>query len=92
MANQSVALRWKRFNLVWVWPELAPTGTSRVTARHKPYGLLEPLPTAKRAWGSISMDFITGLPDSMVPDGTDVSYDAIWVVVDRLTKWAYFLP
>jgi RNase H-like domain found in reverse transcriptase/Reverse transcriptase (RNA-dependent DNA polymerase)/Integrase zinc binding domain/Chromo (CHRromatin Organisation MOdifier) domain len=61
-------------------------------ARHKPYGLLEPLPTPERAWGSISMDFITKLPSSTVPDGTDVKYDSIWVVVDRLTKWAYFIP
>ena len=61
-------------------------------ARHKPYGLLEPLPTAQRAWGSISMDFITKLPKSTAPDGAEVTYDSIWVVVDRLTKWAYFIP
>jgi hypothetical protein len=60
--------------------------------RHKPYGLLEPLPTPERAWGSISMDFIVKLPSSTVPDGTGVAYDSIWVVVDRLTKWAYFIP
>lgn len=61
-------------------------------SRHKPYGLLEPLPTPARAWGSISMDFITKLPTSTVPDGTAVTYDSIWVVIDRLTKWAYFIP
>lgn len=59
--------------------------------RHKPYGLLEPLPAPKAAWSSISMDFITGIPESKDP-ATSVSYDSIWVVVDRLTKWAYFLP
>nr|GEZ77484.1 hypothetical protein [Tanacetum cinerariifolium]GFA14510.1 hypothetical protein [Tanacetum cinerariifolium] len=34
----------------------------------------------------ISMDFVTGIPR------TQKKYDAIWVVVDRLTKSAHFLP
>ncbi|GJT14546.1 putative reverse transcriptase domain-containing protein [Tanacetum coccineum] len=34
----------------------------------------------------INMDFITGLPRT--PSG----YDSIWVIIDRLTKLAYFLP
>ena len=32
------------------------------------------------------MDFVTGLPRS--PRGSD----AIWIIVDRLTKLAHFLP
>nr|GEX98768.1 retrotransposable element Tf2 [Tanacetum cinerariifolium] len=36
-------------------------------------------------WDEISMDFVTGLPQ------TQRRHDAIWVVVDRLTKSAYFL-
>nr|XP_016433622.1 PREDICTED: uncharacterized protein LOC107760120 [Nicotiana tabacum] len=34
----------------------------------------------------INMDFITGLPC------TPRRYDAIWVIIDRLTKYAHFLP
>jgi len=50
-----------------------------------PAGLLQPLPIPARPWLSISMDFIDGLPLSM-------GYSVIWVVVDRLTKFAQFLP
>ncbi|KJE96809.1 hypothetical protein CAOG_009037 [Capsaspora owczarzaki ATCC 30864] len=44
-----------------------------------------PLPIAEHPWKSISMDFITQLPPSN-------SFDAICVVVDRLTKMAHFMP
>ena len=37
-------------------------------------------------WEQITMDLITKLPKT--PQG----YDAIWVIVDRLTKSAHFLP
>ncbi|GJZ14892.1 ty3-gypsy retrotransposon protein [Tanacetum coccineum] len=52
---------------------------------HKPYGLLQPLPTPSQPWHDISMDFITQLP----PSKGKVS---IWVIVDRLSKYAHFLP
>jgi len=37
-------------------------------------------------WEEIGIDFITGLPR------TQRGYDSIWVIVDRLTKVAHFLP
>nr|GFC73975.1 retrotransposon protein, putative, Ty3-gypsy subclass [Tanacetum cinerariifolium] len=37
-------------------------------------------------WDEISIDFVTGLPR------TQRRQDAIWVIVDRLTKSAHFLP
>ncbi|EAQ87652.1 hypothetical protein CHGG_04271 [Chaetomium globosum CBS 148.51] len=59
--------------------------------RHKPYGLLQPLPVAERPWSSVTMDFITKLPTSK-DSATGTKYDSILTVVDRLTKWSYFLP
>ena len=53
--------------------------------RHRPYGLLKPLPVPVRPWDSISMDFIEQLPDS---DG----YTAILVIVDRSSKQSIFIP
>jgi hypothetical protein len=61
------------------------------SARHKPYGLLQPLPVAERPWSSVTMDFITKLPLSK-DTTTGLEYDSILTVVDRLTKWTYFLP
>nr|GFA03083.1 putative reverse transcriptase domain-containing protein [Tanacetum cinerariifolium] len=39
-----------------------------------------------KSWEKITMDFITKLPK------TTNGYDTIWVIVDRLTKSAHFLP
>jgi hypothetical protein len=52
----------------------------------RPPGELQPLPIPKWKWENIAIDFVTGLPKGK--KGNDV----IWVVVDRLTKSALFLP
>jgi hypothetical protein len=52
----------------------------------KPAGLLQPLPIPEWKWEMITMDFVSGLPRGKKGN------DAIWVIVDRLTKSALFLP
>ncbi|GJY39889.1 putative reverse transcriptase domain-containing protein [Tanacetum coccineum] len=60
---------------------------SRVKAEHqKPSGLLVQPEIPQWKWEKIMTDFITKLPK------TSNGYDTIWVIVDRLTKSAYFLP
>ncbi|GJZ15344.1 hypothetical protein Tco_0551021 [Tanacetum coccineum] len=60
---------------------------SKIKAEHqKPSGLLQQPEIPKWKWEKITMDLVTKLPKS------SSGYDAIWVVVDRLTKLAHFLP
>ncbi|KAG8487764.1 hypothetical protein CXB51_018053 [Gossypium anomalum] len=58
----------------------------RVKAEHQvPTGLLQPINIPEWKWDRITMDFITGLPLSASKK------NAIWVIVDRLTKSAHFI-
>ncbi|GJW71577.1 putative reverse transcriptase domain-containing protein [Tanacetum coccineum] len=60
---------------------------AKVKAEHqKPSGLLQQPEIPVWKWERITMDFITKLPRT--PSG----YDSIWVIVDRLTKSAHFIP
>ena len=52
----------------------------------RPVGKIQLLPIPVWKWEKITMDFVTGLPQ------TQRQHDAIWVIVDRLTKSAHFLP
>ncbi|KAJ9542547.1 hypothetical protein OSB04_029053 [Centaurea solstitialis] len=52
----------------------------------RPYGKLQQLPIPEWTWEHVTMDFVTKLPRT--PKG----YDTIWVIVDRLSKSAHFLP
>lgn len=55
------------------------------SSNQKPQGLLLPLPMPSSVWSDISMDFITDLPKIS-------SQTVIMVVVDRLSKYAHFIP
>jgi hypothetical protein len=52
---------------------------------HKPYGLLSPLELLYAPWISIAIDFIIDLLLSE-------NYDQLWVIVDRFTNMAHFIP
>ncbi|GKA24739.1 putative reverse transcriptase domain-containing protein [Tanacetum coccineum] len=60
---------------------------AKVKAEHqRPSGLLVQPKIPQWKWDNITMDFVTKLPKS--PQG----FDTIWVIVDRLTKSALFIP
>jgi hypothetical protein len=50
-------------------------------ARH-----FQPLPILEWKWEHVSMDFVYGFPRAQN------GQDAVWVMIDRLTKMAHFLP
>jgi hypothetical protein len=52
----------------------------------RPTGMLQPLEIPQWKWEHITMDFVGGLPR------TQRGPDSIWVIVNRLTKSAHFLP
>ncbi|GJS04119.1 putative reverse transcriptase domain-containing protein [Tanacetum coccineum] len=60
---------------------------AKVKAEHqKPSGLLQQPEIPEWKWEKITMDFVSGL------SRTPSSHDTIWVIVDRLTNSAHFLP
>jgi hypothetical protein len=59
----------------------------QVKAEHqRPTRLMQALQVLDWKWEEIAMDFIMGLLR------TQSGYDSIWVIVDRLTKVAHFIP
>lgn len=59
--------------------------TRSKTSRNAPYGVLRPMPIPDGPWTDVSMDFVTDLPESG-------GYNAILMVVDRLTKMRHLVP
>ncbi len=56
------------------------------SGNQRPAGLLQPLPPPEKPWEADSMDFITDLPKT--PEG----HTGIFVLVDRFSKMAHFIP
>jgi hypothetical protein len=93
--HSGVKVTLHKLQKAFYWPKLPHYIAEQVAAcpvcqisktEKVPYpGLLNPLPIPQQKWMDISMDFVEGLPKSM---GKDV----ILVVVDRLTKYAHFIP
>ena len=58
----------------------------KAKSRLNPYGLYLPLPIRSVPWEDISMDFVLSLPR------TKKRRDNIFVVMDRFSKMAHFIP
>nr|GEV90600.1 putative reverse transcriptase domain-containing protein [Tanacetum cinerariifolium] len=81
--------------LYW-WPNMKAAITTyiskcltcaKVKAEYqKPSGLVVQPVIPVWKWENITMDFVTKLPKTLT------GQDTIWVIVDRLTKFAHFLP
>jgi transposase InsO family protein len=81
--------------LFW-WPTLAmnvaryvkhcPSCQLVKSTNQLPAGLLQPLPVPGEPWQSVSMDFVTDLPQTLS------GFDCITVYVDRLTKMVHLTP
>jgi hypothetical protein len=52
-----------------------------------PPGMIQSIELPQRRWQHVTMDFVTGIPQT-----SNYSYDMIMVVVDRLSKYAHFVP
>ena len=89
--------RWKTYELIsrnYWWPSMTTFVKKYVSGcdicqrmknhPQQPYGPLEPNPVPGEPWEIISMDLITQLPESL-------GFNAILVIVDRLTKRAHYL-
>ncbi|EUC61564.1 integrase core domain protein [Rhizoctonia solani AG-3 Rhs1AP] len=94
-AHAGYAKTYHRIASVYYWPKMASTIQSYVYScdicqkaghrRHGPRGYLQPIPIPQQPFEVVTMDFIMDLPQSD-------AYNAVLVIVDKLTKYAHFIP
>jgi hypothetical protein len=93
--HSGMRVTYHKLKQLFHWPKLKEFVTEKVascpvcqiskTEKVQYPGLLDPLNIPHTKWSEISMDFVEGLPKSK-------GFDVILVVVDRLTKYAHFIP
>ncbi|XP_069147666.1 uncharacterized protein [Solanum lycopersicum] len=66
--------------------DISESGKQVKYEHQKPGGVTQRMPIPEWKWERIAMDFVVGLPCTLG------KFDAIWVIVDRLTKSAHFVP
>jgi transposase InsO family protein len=86
---------YNRLASVYYWPRMSRDIKKYITTcdicqkakskTHAPIGLLQPIPIPERPFDTVTMDFITELPESN-------GYDSILVIVDKLTKYVNLIP
>jgi len=93
--HSGIAKTWARISSQFYWPNMKKQIREYVlncticqqakTTNTLLVGLLHPLPIPSQVWEDISMNFIISLPPAK-------GHLFIMVVVDRLTKFAHFVP
>ncbi|CAI5460568.1 unnamed protein product [Closterium sp. Yama58-4] len=86
----------KTLSRTYYWPGLAAdvedyirscdTCQRTKSSRQRKAGLLQPIPPPDRPWQVVTMDFIMALPRTVR------GHDAIFVVVDKFSRAAHFIP
>ncbi|KAB5587674.1 Retrovirus-related Pol polyprotein [Ceratobasidium theobromae] len=94
-AHSGYAKTYNRIASLYYWPKMSKNIMQYVLTcdicqkakprRHGPRGYLQPIPIPTQPFEVLSMDFIMDLPKSN-------GFNAIYVIVDKLTKYAHFLP
>ena len=86
---------YRRIAQIFYWPKMStdikkfvfscPICQQIKHKRHPSYGILQPIPIPDKPFEVVTMDLITDLPESN-------GYNAIYVIVCKLTKYAFFIP
>src|SRR6267154_1242691 len=94
-AHGGYAKKYNRIASIYYWPRMSRdikryTSTCNICQktkprRHAPIGMLQPIPIPPQPFEVVTMDFIPELPECE-------GYDNILVIVDKLTKYAIFIP